>query len=718
MDVKVSINGKDVMADNNSTIVETAAREGIRIPVLCYLKRLKPLGSCKVCAVEVQGVKNLLPACAAKPREGYKIITESEKISETRRNVISNLLLKHPLDCPVCDKSGDCLLQDLTFKFGITKQDNERTGLPKIRIFSNDFIEYNYDRCVLCSRCIRGCSDMYGAPFLKIVNDGTKKYVDVKQPEPISGAINEEGGGKSSDTADSGGKILNCYNCGNCVAVCPVGALISIPSKFREKIWQLYPFPSACNKCSAMCGIKYYRNPENESLARTGHSSCGYLCKEGFFYEGIGKNNGYYLKHPMLRVENNYREISYEESLSAFVGKIKDISTNGGLKSTAVLVSPSLSSYEGFFVGNFIRDVIKPTFFDISVSPFYRENFNFFKKIFPGEENFRIDNLLKTELIIYIGSIEEEIPFALYNIMKSKREKRTKFIVVDTGKKGKKTPGRFEDLSFIYTKIDSARINNFLRNIKDVIEKTRMNKIDEESAAAFCLEEDEMSICQALTKSPGVSIIIGDNAMAARLLDKEFATISKIARILRENERTAIVYPLIKPFNYRGIMNSGITSGDGSNYGAILESLQCGGIKNLIFIGELLNDGNSMEIAKYASGLDFLAVFSSRASILSSMADIVMPVKDYLEKKNESYENFEGRNIVVHNEFNFGGKRMLIKNILASIASGIGYSGEIIKSGFEEFKNKTSQSSAEYDKEGDVEDEGKFYYNFRGKLLY
>ncbi len=117
MDIEITINGKKIMTESGLTILEAASQAGIKIPVLCYLRRLRPIGSCRICVVEVKGVKNPLPSCVAKVKEGYEILTDTEKVWDVRKEVLSHLLLDHPLDCPVCDKSGECSLQDLSFEF-------------------------------------------------------------------------------------------------------------------------------------------------------------------------------------------------------------------------------------------------------------------------------------------------------------------------------------------------------------------------------------------------------------------------------------------------------------------------------------------------------------------------------------------------------------------------------------------------------------------------
>ncbi len=314
MDIEITINGKKIITQSGLTILEAASQAGIKIPVLCYLKRIKPIGSCRVCVVEVKDLKNPLPSCVAKVKEGYEIYTDTEKLWEIRKEVISQLLLDHPLDCPVCDKSGDCLLQDLTFEFGVTTQKDKKIYPDRTKIFKSDLIEYNATRCVLCSRCIRVCGDMYGNPFLQMKDKGNNGYIGLKTDTKTQ-LGSQPAEGCSFEEISVEPYRLDCYYCGNCVEVCPVGALVSKPSKFKERYWQEKPFSSICDKCSAACRIEYYRYAHDESLVRTDAPFGGYLCKSGFFYPAIsGDCESYYIANPYIKKKSAVEEVTLEKA--------------------------------------------------------------------------------------------------------------------------------------------------------------------------------------------------------------------------------------------------------------------------------------------------------------------------------------------------------------------------------------------------------------------
>ncbi|HEC24747.1 MAG TPA: 2Fe-2S iron-sulfur cluster binding domain-containing protein [bacterium] len=701
MDIEISINDKKFMTKSGITILEAAARNGIRIPVLCYLGRLKPIGSCRICVVEVKGIKNPLPSCVAKVKEGYEILTDTEKTWNVRKMVMSHLLLEHPLDCPVCDKSGECMLQDLSFEFGMTTQENERVCPDRTHIFQSDLIEYMATRCVLCSRCIRVCTDMYGNPFLQIKDKGFNGYIGLKGDDSLqTGSVPSKNCSFTEIKSDI--NYLDCYYCGNCVEVCPVGALVSKPSKFKERYWQESPFSSVCDKCSAACRMEYYRYDKDESLVRTVSLFGGYLCKAGFFYEGIGKDEGYYIQSPLVKKKSMFEETSKKEAVNEFASRIESISKKGGMENTAVLVSPGISTNDGFIISNFVRNILKPAYFDIAEPEFYRINLDKFKSIFKNEENFDIKTLLNSEVMLYIGSIEDEIPYVSYNIMKAHREHGGKLLLINIKKSAKTGFTRFEDIAYVRQDIELSSVHDFLNGL-------RLNLCD-------CDSEKGDEMVKSILKADVVSILIGDYPMSACNMDDNFVVIKEISDFLRNKEKISYIFPLIKSFNYRGLVNSGLNPSGNSGYDSIYSGFNAGKIKNLIYIGDPVNDYVTKELIKYAADLEYLAVFSSKTGILSAMADVVIPIKDFLEGRDSFYENFEGKTINLNNDFNLGQYRYDIMDILTEISDRLGRPFNHIEDELLNFTNSLKTGDVvHYNK---IKHRSRFYYDTKSNMLY
>jgi predicted molibdopterin-dependent oxidoreductase YjgC len=713
MDIEIIINGKKVMTKTGFTVLEAASQSGVRIPVLCYLRRLKPIGSCRICSVEVKGVKNTLPACVARVKEGYEISTNTEKVWDVRKAALSHLLLDHPLDCPVCDKSGDCLLQDLSFEFGLTVQKNKKLYPDRTQIFKSDIIEYTATRCVLCSRCIRVCSDMYGNPFLQIKSKGYNGYIGLKHEDKTEkGAIPE---GSAFLEIKNDKNYLDCYYCGNCIEVCPVGALLSKQSKFKERYWQESPFSSVCDKCSAACRIEYYRYSKDESLVRTAAAFGGYLCRSGFFYDAVGKNlknDDYYVKSPLVRIKSDFSNCDYTAALSHLADRLKNIIQNNEMNSTAVIVSSSVSTNDGYLISNFVKDVLKPAGFDIDKTSFYRKNYLKFKEIFKSEENFEINAIQNSDFILYIGSIEDEIPYASYNIMKSHREHSGKLILIDisdaNAKKRSKSFTRFEDIAS--AKIDINK--DYDGDLHKYLNELRQNLYD------FNFKKTDITV-DTILKNNTISIILGDNFMSLAQRDKEMLILKEITGFSRDEQKIVYVFPLIKPFNYRGLIAAGINNKDEYlSYENIISGIENGQIKNLIYFGdyeEPEHNFNGLKLSRYITDLNFVAALSSKISSITAMADIVLPVHDFLEYKDGYFENFEGKTIHINNEFNLGEYRYSISVILDAMSSklGIYFNAKDISDKFLEIisANKTNHFNK-------IKPKSKFYYNDASKLFY
>ncbi|MCL4428610.1 MAG: 2Fe-2S iron-sulfur cluster-binding protein [Deltaproteobacteria bacterium] len=702
MDIEITINGKKIITQSGITILEAAAQNGIRIPVLCYLRRLRPIGSCRVCVVEVEGIKNPIPSCVARVKEGYKITTDTERVWKIRKEVISHLLLDHPLDCPVCDKSGECLLQDLTFEFGITTQKNQKVFPDRTKIFKSDLIEYHATRCVLCSRCIRVCTDMYGNPFYEIKNKGDNGYIGLRHEDKLElGVVSSEHCGFEGIKLDF--DYLDCYYCGNCIEVCPVGALISKPSKFKERYWMENPFSSVCDKCSAACRVEYYRYAKEESLVRTAALFGGYLCKKGFFYEGIGKDNGYYISSPYIKKKSAPEAVSLENALNEFTIRIKNISEKGGMNNTAVLVSPNVSINDGFVINEMSRNILKPAYFDISEPEFYRTNFNKFKSVFKGEEIFDIKTIENSEVVLYIGSIEDEIPYAAYNIMKTRREQGAKLLFINTKNNSTHHLTRFEDIACVKKDIGLSLLNGYFKTLRNVFYEKGLKKNDE--------------VVESILNADCISIILGDDLLSSYDMGDDILILREIVEFLRDQQKILYIYPLIKPFNHRGLISAGINPEGGVlGFDSINSGLKSGKIKNMIYIGDVFNDPASKDIIKYASDMEFLAVFSSKTSILSTMADIVIPVKDFLENRGSFYENFEGKIININNEFNLGEYRYEIIPLLIDISGRLGYSFNYIQEEMSHYIDSIKTKDMIYYNK--IKSRSIFYYNDKSKKFY
>ncbi len=263
--VKFYIDGKEVVAQKGETILQVARREGIYIPTMCYLSKVKPIESCRLCVVEVEGVDGFVLSCQAPATPGIKVITNSQKLFEHRQNIMKLYDVNHPLECGVCDKSGECDLQNKTLEFGVDVQ--EFTAKDQYRPIQDwKYIQYDPSLCILCEKCVHVCNEVIGDDAIDIYFGGYKSHIVPKNAE-----------------------TLDCTFCGECIAVCPVGALISRDFKYTSNAWELRRIPAACAHCSAACHLYYetkhtsIENPEPKIYRVKNEFEFSNLCGAGRF---------------------------------------------------------------------------------------------------------------------------------------------------------------------------------------------------------------------------------------------------------------------------------------------------------------------------------------------------------------------------------------------------------------------------------------------------
>ena len=231
--INFTIDGKAVTAKKGETILTVARREGIYIPTMCYISKTTPCASCRMCVVEAEGVEGFVLSCNTPPTNGIAITTNTQALENERTNIMKLYDVNHPLECGVCDKSGECDLQNKTLEFNVSKQNfSARDQHRKIENWG--LISYDPALCILCEKCVHVCNEVIGDDAIDLQFGGYKSKVIPK----------------NSDT-------LDCTYCGECIAVCPVGALISTNFKYSANAWELTRVPATCAHCSGGCSLEY-----------------------------------------------------------------------------------------------------------------------------------------------------------------------------------------------------------------------------------------------------------------------------------------------------------------------------------------------------------------------------------------------------------------------------------------------------------------------------
>ncbi|MGE4396117.1 MAG: NADH-quinone oxidoreductase subunit G [Sulfurimonas sp.] len=231
--INFTIDGVQVQAQKGETILTVARKAGIYIPTMCYISKTTPCASCRMCVVEAKGVDGFVLSCNTPPTEGIEIITNNDALQNERVNIMKLYDVNHPLECGVCDKSGECDLQNKTLEFNVERQNfSARDQLRPLKKWG--LIDYEPSLCIMCEKCVHVCNEVIG-----------------------DDAIEVQFGGYKSTIIPKGSDVLDCTFCGECIAVCPVGALTSSGFKYRANAWELDRVPATCAHCSAGCPLEY-----------------------------------------------------------------------------------------------------------------------------------------------------------------------------------------------------------------------------------------------------------------------------------------------------------------------------------------------------------------------------------------------------------------------------------------------------------------------------
>ncbi len=333
--VTLTIDGRTVQVEPGTLLVEAAAQAGILIPVFCYHPRLAPIGACRMCLVEIEGMPKLAASCTTPVKEGMTVHTNNVRVEKARRGMLEFLLVHHPLDCPICDKGGECPLQDYTYKFG---QGQSRYTFPKrhwekpLQIGPNILLDR--ERCIMCYRCVRFCQEVSGHEQIGVFERGNGQEIGVHPDQPFDSQF-----------------------AGNTIELCPVGALTGVPTRFFGRTWDVAHSPGICTGCAAGCNIRVdtrdgsrvvrYWSRENR------HTDDGWLCDEGRF--GFGFVNEGRLLEPKLKSGEELTNATWQQALVRAAATLSEHSKAGML---GILASPAFTNEDLCGIGKLAREAL------------------------------------------------------------------------------------------------------------------------------------------------------------------------------------------------------------------------------------------------------------------------------------------------------------------------------------------------------------------------
>jgi NADH dehydrogenase/NADH:ubiquinone oxidoreductase subunit G len=342
--VKLQIDGKEIEAPAGINLIDAAELAGIHIPNLCYLKGMKGIGACRLCLVEVEGLKAPVIACNTKVKDGMVVNTKTDKVQEIRKFVIDLILSMHPLDCMTCTKAGVCNLQKYAYDFELKESSFTRKKFGYPTDEANPFIKRDPEYCILCGRCVRVCKEQ-GTNVLEFMGRGIESKVVTAKDKPLQ---------------ESG-----CTFCGSCLDACPVNALLESDRWRKGREWEYEKIDSVCLLCGNGCDIKVSTNDGRIQKINAGAkagSAERYICAYGRFgFDCI--EAGSRLTSPMKRVDGELKETTWDDAIHLVADKLKKAGKEAGFITVA-----GIQNEDALTLKKLAHDAVKTKNTDTTVS--------------------------------------------------------------------------------------------------------------------------------------------------------------------------------------------------------------------------------------------------------------------------------------------------------------------------------------------------------------
>jgi NADH-quinone oxidoreductase subunit G len=341
--IKFTIDGREVQAPENAMLVDAAKLGDVEIPVFCYEPKLgNPVGACRMCLVEVEGIPKLQTGCSTPVKDGMAVHTQSERVKTAQQAVVEFLLVNHPLDCPVCDKGGECPLQDISFGWGSGKSrfvEPKRHFVKPLEL--SPTIAIDRERCILCYRCVRFSQEISEDYQLVLLERGAHSYVSTFDGQPYVAPFS-----------------------GNIVELCPVGALTSRNYRFRARPWDVEDAGSVCTLCPAQCNVSLTVRDERvlRVLARDNPEvDDGWLCDRGrFAYPRLGEDR---VSEPLIRDGGELRPVSWERALEEAATHLQRAAA-----ATGAIAGGGATNEEGLLLSRLMREALGSPHLDSRVA--------------------------------------------------------------------------------------------------------------------------------------------------------------------------------------------------------------------------------------------------------------------------------------------------------------------------------------------------------------
>src|SRR5215469_6736919 len=332
--VKLKIDDREVEVPAGTLVIEATRHLGIEVPSFCYYPGLALQGACRMCLVEVEKTPKLQTGCTLAVAEGMVVRTNSEPVRDARKFMLEFLLSNHPLDCPVCDKGGECELQDMVFRYGADSSRFTEEKIHRPEEKWSDLVYYDAPRCILCFRCVRICDEGMDVKALGIGMRGAHSIIIPNREDH-----------------------LDCEECGMCIDICPVGALTSGTYRYKTRPWEMSYVPTICTHCSNGC--KTTLSVRNHEILRANNRDLSginkdFLCVKGRFGFDFTRHPDR-LRLPMVRRNGKLEPSSWEDALAEVSKRLAEIHKTHSANSIGFIGSNRTTNEENYLLGRIAR---------------------------------------------------------------------------------------------------------------------------------------------------------------------------------------------------------------------------------------------------------------------------------------------------------------------------------------------------------------------------
>lgn len=704
-EIELTIDGKKVRGKMGQTILQVAEENGVHIPTLCYHPRLPISGACRVCVVDVGRSDRLEAACSTPIVKGMNVTTNSERVLKSRRMNVELLFSRYDVDCLTCEVNGKCALQDSAHELGI-ELDNlpfKPMSLQKPIDDSSPVIIHNPNKCVLCGRCVSACNEVRNHDILNFKHRGSNTIIIA---------------GLDRLLIDSG-----CVSCGECVQVCPTGALTEKMPRFMGYWWEFKKVTTTCPYCGVGCTIDLYVKDNkivNVMGNEEGVENNGSLCVKGRFgYDYV--NSEERLTTPLTKRNGEFEEVSWDEALKIAANKFTELKKKYGKGSLAGLASAKCTNEENYLFQKFVRTCFGSNNVDHCARLCHAPTIVGLVQAFgSGAMTNSIKELLNADVILVTGSnTTENHPIIAMYILQAVKKNCTKLIVADPRKirlvdqaaiwlqqKSGTDVALFNGLMNVILEeelfdkefIENRCINfeKFAEGLKkytpkrvETITRVPAEKI-RESARLYALADKasiifSMGITQHITGTDNV-LSIANLAMLTGNVGKESTGVNPLRG--HNNVQGACdvgALPNVYP-GYQSVVNKEIQKKFEEAWGVslddktgltevdILDAAYKGKIKGLYLMGEnpMMSSPNINHVKEALENLEFLVVQDIFLSETANLADLVLPGVSFAEK-NGTFTNTARRIQRVRKAIEPMGRSRPDWQIICQIAQNMGY---------------------------------------------